>query len=144
MNADDTQTILPLTGIKVLDLSRVHAGPWCTMNLADLGADVIKVENPQGGHTRTWKPPSSTGESAYYQCANRSKRSIIADLQRPEDQDIVRALASGAMSCSRISGRCAGQVWPRIPVSPGNQSEAHLSLDHRLRASASAPFRSGL
>jgi len=87
MNADDTQTILPLTGIKVLDLSRVHAGPWCTTNLADLGADVIKVENPQGGHTRTWKPPSSTGESAYYLCANRSKRGIIADLQRPEEQD---------------------------------------------------------
>jgi len=96
MNENSPQGVLPLDGIKVLDLSRVLAGPWCTMNLADLGADVIKVESPQGDDTRSWKPPSATGESAYYLCANRSKRSIVADLNRQEDQEIVRALAAEA------------------------------------------------
>jgi crotonobetainyl-CoA:carnitine CoA-transferase CaiB-like acyl-CoA transferase len=88
--------VLPLEGIRVLDLSRVLAGPWCTMNLADLGADVVKVESPQGDDTRSWKPAWATGESAYYLCANRSKRSIIADLQNPEDLEVVRSLTATA------------------------------------------------
>lgn len=87
----------PLAGRRVLDLSRVLAGPWCTMILADLGAEVTKVEHPRGGDdTRHWGPPYAAGESAYYLCANRTKRSIALDLATPEGQAIVRALAAGA------------------------------------------------
>lgn len=85
----------PLAGRRVLDLSRVLAGPWCTMVLADLGAEVIKVENPRGGDdTRHWGPPYAGGESAYYVCANRNKKSVAIDLATPEGQQIVRALAA--------------------------------------------------
>jgi crotonobetainyl-CoA:carnitine CoA-transferase CaiB-like acyl-CoA transferase len=85
----------PLAGRWVLDLSRVLAGPWCTMVLADLGAEVIKVENPAGGDdTRHWGSPYVGGEAAYYLCANRNKQSISVDLSRPEGQDLVRALAA--------------------------------------------------
>jgi len=85
----------PLAGRRVLDLSRVLAGPWCTMVLADLGAEVIKVENPKGGDdTRHWGPPYKGGEAAYYLCANRNKRSIAIDLAKPEGQELVRALAA--------------------------------------------------
>jgi crotonobetainyl-CoA:carnitine CoA-transferase CaiB-like acyl-CoA transferase len=87
----------PLAGRRVLDLSRVLAGPWCTMVLADLGAEVIKVEHPRGGDdTRRWGPPFAGGESAYYLCANRNKRSIAIDLATAEGQAIIRELAAKA------------------------------------------------
>lgn len=83
-----------LEGIKVLDLSRVLAGPWCTQTLADLGADVWKVEQPGAGdETRSWKPPELNGESTYFMCANRSKRSIAVDIKHPRGQDVIRRLA---------------------------------------------------
>lgn len=73
----DNNQAAPLAGIRVLDLSRVLAGPWSTQCLADLGAEVIKVENPgQGDETRAWKPPMMDGQSAYFTCANRSKHSL--------------------------------------------------------------------
>ena len=84
----------PLDGIVVVDLSRVLAGPYCTMMLGDLGAEVIKIESPEGDDTRQWGPPSAGGESAYYLCANRNKKSIILDLKREEARqallDLVR------------------------------------------------------
>lgn len=84
-----------LDGVRILDLSRVLAGPWCTMTLGDLGADVIKVENPIGGDdTRSWGPTFKDGESAYYLCTNRNKRSVTIDLSAPEGQETVRALAA--------------------------------------------------
>lgn len=87
----------PLAGRRVLDLSRVLAGPWATMVLADLGAEVTKVEHPKGGDdTRHWGPPYTGGESAYYLCANRNKRSIALDISKPEGQAVVRALAAQA------------------------------------------------
>jgi crotonobetainyl-CoA:carnitine CoA-transferase CaiB-like acyl-CoA transferase len=87
----------PLSGRRVLDLTRVLAGPWCTMVLADLGADVIKIEHPNGGDdTRHWGPPYVGGEAAYYLCANRNKRSVTVDLATPDGQQIVRDLAVGA------------------------------------------------
>lgn len=93
----DGQRPAPLAGKMVLDLSRVLAGPWCTMTLADLGADVVKVENPAGGDdTRQWGPPYVGGEAAYYLCANRTKRSIAIDIATPEGQEIVRSLAARA------------------------------------------------
>lgn len=86
--------MFPLEGIKVLDLSRVLAGPWCAQTLADLGADVWKVEEPKrGDDTRGWMPPEIGGESTYYMSANRSKRSIAVDLKHPEGQRIVREMA---------------------------------------------------
>jgi len=84
----------PLGGIKVLDLSRVLAGPWCAQTLADLGADVWKVEEPKrGDDTRGWMPPEIGGESTYYMSANRSKRSIAIDMKHPDGQRIVREMA---------------------------------------------------
>lgn len=83
----------PLQGIRVLDLSRVLAGPYCTMVLGDLGADVIKVEPPEGDETRGWGPPFAGGESAYYLCVNRNKRDIVIDLKMGEGKKILRDLA---------------------------------------------------
>jgi len=86
---------LPLGRLRVLDLSSVLAGPWCTMTLSDLGAEVIKVENPAGGDaTRGWLPPGAGGESAYYLCANRGKKSIAVDLKSQDGRHIIRRLAS--------------------------------------------------
>ncbi|MFM8547299.1 MAG: CaiB/BaiF CoA transferase family protein [Betaproteobacteria bacterium] len=90
-----------LDGIRILDLSRVLAGPWCTQNLADLGADVIKVERPGAGDdTRAWGPPflkardgSETTDSAYFLSCNRNKRSITLDIASVEGQRVVRDLA---------------------------------------------------
>jgi crotonobetainyl-CoA:carnitine CoA-transferase CaiB-like acyl-CoA transferase len=82
----------PLHGIRVLDLSRVLAGPYCTMVLGDLGADVIKVESPEGDETRAWGPPFTDGESAYYLCVNRNKRSIVVDFKTAEGRDILSRL----------------------------------------------------
>jgi len=86
--------VAPLDGFRVLDLSRVLAGPYCAMLLGDLGADVIKVERPgSGDDTRAWGPPFISGESAYYLCANRNKKSITVNLKSPEGQEIIRRLA---------------------------------------------------
>ena len=92
----------PLEGIRVLDLSRILAGPWCTQNLADLGADVIKVERPgTGDDTRHWGPPflkdgagQDTPEAAYYLSANRNKRSLEADMATPAGAALIRELAA--------------------------------------------------
>ena len=86
-----------LQGIKVLDLSRVLAGPWCTQTLADLGAEVWKVEMPgSGDDTRSWLPPEVGGESTYFLCANRSKESVGINMARPEGQALIRELAAKA------------------------------------------------
>jgi crotonobetainyl-CoA:carnitine CoA-transferase CaiB-like acyl-CoA transferase len=103
-----TQPPGALAGVRVLDLSRVLAGPWCTQTLADLGADVIKVERPRtgahpgGDDTRGWGPPflkdrdgDDTAEAAYYLGTNRNKRSITIDLAHPDGQALVRRLAAG-------------------------------------------------
>lgn len=87
----------PLTGKRVLDLSRVLAGPWSTMILADLGAEVIKIEHPvRGDDTRQWGPPDSGGEASYYLCANRNKRSLALDLATEQGQAIIKQLAANA------------------------------------------------
>ncbi|MEA2575235.1 MAG: hypothetical protein QOH93_2533 [Chloroflexia bacterium] len=86
--------VQPLADIRVLDFSRVLAGPYCTMMLGDLGADVIKVESPEGDDTRRWGPPYQGGESAYYLSCNRNKRSIVLDLDTAEGRGVARRLAS--------------------------------------------------
>ena len=80
-----------------MDLSRVLAGPYCTMVLADLGADVVKVERPGGGdETRSWGPPFAGGEAAYYLSVNRNKRSCALELADPDGQALALELCAGA------------------------------------------------
>ena len=95
-----TQLQGPLSGVRVLDLSRVLAGPWATQTLADLGAEVIKIERPgTGDDTRQWGPPFATtrdggrGDAAYFFCANRGKKSVTLDMASPEGAEAIRDLA---------------------------------------------------
>jgi formyl-CoA transferase len=91
-----------LSHVRVLDLTRILAGPWCTQTLADLGADVIKIERPgQGDDTRQWGPPyardakgQDTTEAAYYLAVNRNKRSVTLDISTAEGQDLIRRLVA--------------------------------------------------
>jgi crotonobetainyl-CoA:carnitine CoA-transferase CaiB-like acyl-CoA transferase len=91
----------PLAGLRVLELARILAGPWIGQTLADLGADVIKVESPEGDDTRKWGPPfiergPQDREAAYYHCCNRGKRSVVADFREPTGRAFVHALAARA------------------------------------------------
>lgn len=86
----------PLDGVLVADFSRILAGPYATMLLADMGADVVKVEGPAGDDTRTWTPPERDGEATYYLGINRGKRSIALDLRDPGDLAVARELARRA------------------------------------------------
>src|SRR6476660_844994 len=89
----------PLQGLRVLELARILAGPWIGQTLADLGADVIKVEAPDGDETRRWGPPFVDGppgeslDAAYFHSCNRGKRSIVVDFRTPDGQEVVRRLA---------------------------------------------------
>lgn len=92
MSQDPTK---PLAGIVVADMSRILAGPLCTMVLADLGADVIKIERPgSGDDTRTWGPPFVDGDASYFLAINRNKRSIALDLGDPDDLEVAREIIS--------------------------------------------------
>src|SRR5262245_9045066 len=93
MNSSD----LPLAGVKVLDLTRVLAGPYCTMLLADLGADVVKIERPGcGDDARAFGPFLPSGESAYFAGINRGKRSIVLDLKHEQDRETFLKLVAKA------------------------------------------------
>ena len=100
LNLPDNLQMNSLEGIRILDLSRVLAGPWCTQTLADLGADVIKIERPGAGDdTRGWGPPflkdssgSDTSDAAYYLGTNRNKRSVTCDIATPQGQALIREL----------------------------------------------------
>jgi glutaryl-CoA transferase len=123
----------PLTGLRVIDMSRVLAGPWCGQILADLGCDVIKIERPgRGDDTRGWGPPNlkdasgkETSEAGYFLAANRGKRSLTLDIASPEGQEIVRALAKngdvlienykvGQLAKYGLSYKDLSQINPRI------------------------------
>ncbi|MFY8196419.1 MAG: CaiB/BaiF CoA transferase family protein, partial [Novosphingobium sp.] len=97
---NEEQVAGPLAGITVLDLSRVLAGPWCAQVLGDLGADVIKIEQPgQGDDTRKWGPPfldDGSRDAAYYLCANRNKRSVAINMSDPAGADLIRQFAAQA------------------------------------------------
>ena len=90
----------PLAGLRVIELARILAGPWAGQTLADLGADVVKVEAPEGDDTRRWGPPFIDREgdrsAAYFHAANRGKRAVVADFTTPEGQDLVRRLVVDA------------------------------------------------
>ena len=91
-----TNRSAPLAPLLVVDFSRVLAGPFCTMTLGDLGADIIKVERPEGDDTRGWGPPFVDDESTYYLGVNRNKRSIVLDLRKSADLQVARSLAERA------------------------------------------------
>jgi hypothetical protein len=106
------QVGLPLAGVRVVDLTRVMVGPYCTMMLGDLGADVVKVEIPgRGDDTRHWGPPFVDTESVYYLSVNRNKRSIALDLKQDAAKDALWRLIDELMSWSRISLRERSTAW---------------------------------
>ena len=87
----------PLSGIKVLDLTRVLSGPFCTMNLGDMGAEIIKIEQPgKGDDTRAWGPPFAGSEAAYFLGINRNKKSVTLNLKSEEGIDILKRLLKEA------------------------------------------------
>ena len=107
----------PLQNIRILDITRALAGPYCTMMLGDLGADVIKIERPgMGDETRGWGPPfvgepygNYPGESAYFLAANRNKRSVTVNIQSKDGQEIVRKLAG--MSDALVENYRTGDLY---------------------------------
>ena len=129
-----------LKGVKVLDLSRVLAGPLCTMMLGDMGAEVVKVERPlEGDETRGWGPPfNEEGASAYYLSVNRNKLGIVLDFDEPNDSALLLSLAEGAdvivenfrpgvlarrgLDAKSVRGRFPGLVWCTISGFPGTPS----------------------
>lgn len=117
---------MPLAGLRVLDLSRALAGPFCAMLLGDMGADVIKVENPEhGDETRSWGPPYVGRESGYYLSANRNKRSITVNIRTPEGGDLVRRLAARSDILIENFG-------PDVPERYGFDYETLRELNPRL------------
>ena len=124
--ADQSETDLPLSGIRVLDLSRILAGPYCTMILGDQGAEVIKVERPgTGDDTRTWGPPFAGGESAYYLCCNRNKKSITIDLKNRRGAELVREFA-------KVSDVVVENFTPGLMKAFGLDYETLRELNPRL------------
>ena len=129
----------PLDGIRVIDLTRILSGPFCTMLLGDMGADVIKVERPGAGDdTRSWGPPflkdgqgQATREAGYYLSVNRGKRSITLDITTPDGQEVIRRLvrtsdilvenfAPGVMERLGLGYEALSQVNPRLVYGAGS------------------------
>ena len=106
MQATGNTSVLPLSGVRVLDLSRVLAGPMCAMALADLGADVIKIEHPaRGDDTRDWGVRVGSRNTSYFNSANRNKRSVTLDLQHPQGVAIAKELAATKQAMKDLSDR---------------------------------------
>jgi crotonobetainyl-CoA:carnitine CoA-transferase CaiB-like acyl-CoA transferase len=133
----DTSAPLPLAGIRVIDFTHALAGPYCTMQLGDLGADVIKIEPPKGDQSRQWGPPFINGESSYFLSVNRNKRSVVLDLKRPAAVRIAEGLAMAGdvvvenfkpgtmarlgLDADKLQGRKAGLVYASISGFGQNQ-----------------------
>ena len=125
----------PLAGIRVVDFSRVLAGPLVAMTLGDLGADVIKVESPLGDDTRRWKPPQDAlGRAAYHHTANRNKRSIVLDLKTERDLELARRLCERAdVVVSNFLPGTLASVRSRLRTHRCRQSRCRPLRDQRLR-----------
>ena len=127
----------PLDGIRVLDLSQIVVGPYCTMLLGDLGAEIIKVERPdRGDDTRDWGPPFLNGESAYFLSLNRNKKSVTLNLKEPEGLRVLMHLASECdVLIQNFKPGDHGAAWGQATrPSAGVNPRDHLLLDLRLRA----------
>ena len=120
--AEDAARPGPLAGLLVADFSRVLAGPYCTMLLADLGADVIKVESPGGDDTRGWVPPTRDGVATYYLAINRNKRSVALDLKEPAGRAQV-----GEQHRAVRAGQDPGEVGHQ---QPGQRAGTRVFLSH--------------
>ena len=124
----------PLDGLIVADLSRVLAGPYCSMLLADLGATVIKVESPAGDDTRTWMPPENGGVATYYQSINRNKRSIVLDFGDADDLALAHELLRRAdIAIENFRPGSLAKFGLDYPPCGAAQPPADLPVDHRLR-----------
>jgi crotonobetainyl-CoA:carnitine CoA-transferase CaiB-like acyl-CoA transferase len=131
--------MLPLQGIRVIEFCNVAAGPFCGMLLADMGADVIKVEHPKGGDSMRQWPPITGGYSENFASLNRNKRSVTLDLKDPAGPRAgARADARGRRRDREQPSRRHGPARPRLRKPEGNESEARLLLDLRVRAGRSA------
>jgi crotonobetainyl-CoA:carnitine CoA-transferase CaiB-like acyl-CoA transferase len=133
----------PLEGTRVLDLSRVLAGPLVTQMLGDLGAEVIKIEKPgEGDDSRTYGPPflatadgRRTRESGFYLSANRNKRSVTIDLATEAGQDLARRIARQSdVVVENFRVGSPRQVRSRLCLAVGAESPAGLPVDHRIRS----------
>ena len=121
----------PLAGLLVADFSRILAGPYATMLLADLGAEVIKVEGPAGDDTRTWMPPVRDGVSTYYLGINRNKRSIALDLKDADDAAVAQELAAARRHRDRelpSRAACAGSGSDYDTVAAANPGVVYASI----------------
>ncbi len=135
----------PLTGVTVLDLTRVLSGPYCTMLLADMGARVIKIEQPgSGDDTRAWGPPFLGVESAYFLSVNRNKESLTLDLKSPAARPVLDRLLARPTSRRELQARRDGAAWARTTRRVSGTSAARLLLDLRVRTDRPAARRSGL
>ncbi len=129
----------PLDGLKVVELARILAGPWAGQTLADLGAEVIKVEAPNGDDTRQWGPPFIQREdeetAAYFHSCNRGKRSVVIDFRTPEGQADMRRLVRDAdILIENFKVGRIGKIRARLCQSCQRESAADLLFDHRFRA----------
>ena len=144
---NDIMTDAPLTGVTIVDLSRVLSGPYCTMLAADMGARVIKIEHPvRGDDTRAWGPPFLNGESAYYLSVNRNKESVALDFKTPKDGRALDRAHREAPTCSSRTSGPARSI--AIGLGYRDVSARHprldLRLDLRLRSDRTATRRSRL
>ena len=130
----------------MLDLSRVLAGPYCSMVLADLGADVIKVERPEGGdETRSWGPPFAAGEAAYFLAVNRGKRSVAIDLADPQGRDLALELCAGAqVVIENFRAGGAERLGRGLRERARAQSAGGVLLGHRIRLAPRAGRAAGI
>ena len=104
-----------LAGLKVVDLTRVLGGPYCTMILSDHGADVIKIEPPQGDEVRDWGPPFHEDDASYFIGINRNKRAIALDIGKPEGRQVLLRLLEGRRRPDReLQARLDGKMGPRL------------------------------
>jgi len=140
----------PLDGLTVLDASRVLVGPFCTMQLGDLGAEVIKIERPgEGDQTRTWRPPAfgegDGAQSAYYASVNRNKRSVELNLAGEAGRaGVPRPCARGGRGRREFPGREDGRVGPRLPRPRRGEPRADLLWHLRVRRVGSGPRQARL
>ena len=136
----------PLEGIRVVDFSRVIAGPMCTQILSDMGAEVIKIENPDGGDdTRKGAGPRAGGESHFFMTYNRGKKSVALDFTKPEGQAVVTKLLETAdVLVQNFRPGVLKQVRFRLQEPPREVSAADLSLDLGLRPDRAAVGPAGL